>query len=85
MSAVFEGLSVVRSGGEGRHYLWFDDAGRRRGARIPPARRAALEGLEPGDRLRLRLAPTVSGSRTLWAWRVEHEGTVLVDDAARLR
>lgn len=82
---AYTGTSVVKSGAEGRHYLWFDDGTRVRGVRIRPAQRASLGALEPGDEIALRLAPTVSGSRTLWAWRVEHAGTRFIDDASRLR
>jgi len=84
--ASFEGLSIVRSGGQGRHYLWFEDTeGEPHGARIRPGWRDSLGSLAPGDEIRLRLAPTVSGSSTLWVWRVEHDGAVLLDDSARLR
>ena len=79
---VFDGLSVVNSGGDGRHYLWFDDGTRKRGARIRAYQREALASLEPGDDISLQLAPTVSGSRTLWAWRVERDGVRLIDAAA---
>ena len=81
---TFEGLSTVKSGGEGRHYLWFDDGVRTRGARILPVQRDALAGLAPGDELRLGLAPTVGGSGTLWVWRVERDDIVLLDDSVRL-
>lgn len=83
---AFSGLSVVRSGAEGRHYLWFDDGTRARGARIRPVWREALEELSPGESISLDLAPTVPGSTTLWAWRVRTSaGVTLVDDGARLR
>ena len=81
---TFERLSGASAGAKGRHYLWFDDGTRTRGVRIPPGAHAALEVLEPGDVLELRLAPTVAGSRTLWAWRVERDGERLLDDADRL-
>ena len=45
----------------------------------------ASDALAAGDELLLRLAPTVSGSGTLWAWRIERDGAVLLDDAGRLR
>ena len=85
MQGRFEGFSVVKSGGDGRHYLWFDDGERRRGARVTVAQRDALAELAPGDALTLDLAPTVSGSSTLWVWRVARDGVVLLDDAARSR
>lgn len=76
---VFDGMSVVRSGGEGRHYLWYDDGTRRRGARIHARQVPAVASLRPGDRIAVRLAPTVSGSSVLWAWRVERDQIVLID------
>ena len=79
---VFDGLSVVSSGGSGRHYLWFEDGTRKRGARIRSYQREALGSLRPGDDISLQLAPTVSGSSTLWAWRVERDGVRLIDAAA---
>ena len=74
----FRTLSAVKSGGQGRHYLWFDDGARERGARIRPEHRQALEALEPGEPVVLDLAPTVSGSKTLWAWRVRRDGVTLI-------
>ena len=75
---LFRTLSVVKSGGQGRHYLWFDDGERERGARIRPEHRQALEALVPGEPVALDLAPTVSGSSTLWAWRVRRDGVTLI-------
>jgi len=79
VSGSFEGLSVVRSGGVGRHYLWFDDGQRRRGARLKARDVPQLASLRPGDRVELSLAPTVDGSTTLWAWRIVQDEDVLLD------
>lgn len=87
VDGTLDGLSVVSSGGEGRHFLWFDEPGRgRRGARLSAAQARALHELvSPGDELELDLAPTVDGSPTLWLWRVRRDDEVLLDDSARLR
>lgn len=79
VGARFEGLSVVKSGGVGRHYLWFDDGERRRGARVKARDVASLASLRQGDQVELSLAPTVDGSTTLWAWRVERGAQMLLD------
>ena len=81
LSGVFAGLSVVQSGGEGRHYLWFDSQERRRGPRVTALQASALSVLDTGDPIDVRMAPHVEGSTTLWAWRVDHQGEVLFDDS----
>lgn len=81
-AGTFDGLSVVPSGGDGRHYFWFttpaDD--RSRGPRVTAAQAALLRRLSPGDRVVVHIAPHVAGSGTYWAWRVEQGGEVLFDD-----
>lgn len=75
----FEGLSSVASGGEGRHYLWVLTDERRRGPRVTAAQARRLATLEKGDRLQVFMAPHVAGSKTLWAWKVVHQGKALID------
>lgn len=83
---VFTGLSVVRPGSSGgRHYLWFDVDGKSRGVRIQPAQADVLESLTRNEPLRVRMAPSVSGSRTLWAWYVEQDGAVFLDASGQLQ
>ena len=53
--------------------------------RVRAAHRAALEALGKGDEIALALAPTVPGSTTLWAWRVERDGVTLIDDSSSAR
>ena len=86
-SGVHRGLSVVRTGGRGQHFLWFDDEARgRRGVRVSAAQERLLRPLlEIGDPIVLDVAPTVEGSAVPWVWRVRRDGEVLLDDSARLR
>ena len=81
VSGTFAGLSVVQSGGEGRHYLWFDSDSRRRGPRLTALQARALSVLDTGDTIEVRMAPHVEGSSTLWAWRVAHRGEVLYEES----
>ena len=86
-TGAHRGISVVRSGGQGQHFLWFDDAERgRRGVRVTAEQDRALHAvLEDGDPLTLDIAPTVEGSTVRWVWRLRRGNEVLLDDSARLR
>lgn len=81
------GISVVRTGGRGQHFLWFDDDERgRRGVRVSEGNDRLLRPLlEVGDPLTLDIAPTVEGSTVPWVWRVRRGEEVLLDDSALLR
>ena len=78
-AGVFTGLSVVKSGAQGRHYLWFEDNGSSRGVRIKPEQAVVLQALSRGEVISLKIAPTVHESKTYWAWYVEQSGQVLID------
>lgn len=83
---VFTGLSVVKSGfSGGRHYLWFEQDGKSRGVRIQAAQAHVLEALTRDAPLSIRMAPSVTGSNTLWAWYVEQSGIVYLDASAELQ
>ncbi|ASJ70469.1 hypothetical protein [Granulosicoccus antarcticus] len=82
---VFTGLSVVKSGSTGRHYLWFEEAGKARGARVQPSQAQALESLVRGEMIQLSMAPSVSGSNTHWVWHVEQDGVVFLDLSEQLQ
>lgn len=74
IDGVFTGLSVVKSGMQGRHYLWVEDNGATRGIRIRPDQVHLMQNLERGVEVKLSIAPTVAGSGTYWAWRVSQGG-----------
>ena len=76
---VFTGLSVVNSGSQGRHYLWFEQDGKARGVRVQPLQAQELGALARGESILVRMAPSVSGSKTYWAWYVEQSGEVFLD------
>lgn len=76
---VFTGLSVVKSGPQGRHYLWIEVGGSARGVRIKPEQVATLQVLKRGDLISLKMSPTVHASKTYWAWYVEQSGQVLLN------
>jgi len=76
---LFTGLSVVNSGGEGRHYLWFENNGTARGVRIRSAQVEQLQVLVRNEPISLKIAPTVHASKTYWAWYVEQSGLVLLN------
>jgi hypothetical protein len=82
---VFTGLSVVRSGSQGRHYLWFDQHGKARGVRVQPAQAQQLGSLARGASIQVRMAPSVSGSKTYWAWYVEQDGVIFLDSSEQLQ
>ena len=86
-TGVHRGISVVRTGGRGQHFLWFDDETRgRRGVRVRAEQDRLLRPLlAEGDALTLDVAPTVAGSTVPWVWRVRRGDEVLLDDSDRLR
>lgn len=79
LEGLFEGLSVVKGAGEGKHYLWLQAPERKRGARIRPEHTPALAELNKGDAVSVSMAPTVSGSKTLWVYKVSSNGKLLLD------
>lgn len=79
LEGVFTGLSVVQSDSLGRHYLWVDVSGSTRGVRIKPSQIQQLQNLERGEVVIMNVAPTVTGSRTFWAWHIEQKGSVFLD------
>jgi hypothetical protein len=79
IEGVFTGLSVVKSGLQGRHYLWIEEDGSTRGIRIRPEQVELMQELERGSEIKLSIAPTVTGSGIYWAWRVSQGGNVALD------
>jgi hypothetical protein len=79
IAGVFTGLSIVKSGLQGRHYLWVEEDGFTRGVRIRPDQVHFMQELERGMKIKLSIAPTVTGSGTYWAWRVSQGGKVALD------
>jgi hypothetical protein len=79
ITGVFTGLSVVKSGAQGRHYLWIEEDGSTRGVRLRPDQVQLMQELERGVETQLSIAPTISGSGTYWAWRVIQADTVFLD------
>lgn len=77
---VFKGFSKVNPSSLNSSYLWITTAKRDRGARLMDKQVDQLRSLKSGDQLRLLVAPRVEGSKTLWGYRVEHDGAVLLQD-----
>lgn len=76
----FAGLSKIKTGsGVGKHYFWFTQIDKRRGARVDYYDLPEIESLAIDEPLKIWLAPRVAGSTTLWLYRVEREGEVLLD------
>lgn len=84
IEAVFTGISTVGSGA-GRHYLWVDYQGNPKGIRVAAQHTQALQVLERDKPVSLKIAPTISGSDTYWAWYVEQADVVILDDGSRLQ
>lgn len=78
---LFKSLSEVSGIGTAKHYIWYTDGERARGARVTARQKAQLAVLNEGDALTLELAPRVAGSTTMWAYRIHHEGKLLIDAA----
>ena len=81
VSGHYAGHSVVKGTADGKHYLWLETTTRKRGARINPEYVAVLQGIDKGDAVTVEMAPTVSGSKTLWVYRVLADGQLLLDAA----
>lgn len=84
-NGIFTGLSVIKSGAQGRHYLWFVENGASRGVRVKPSQARTLQVLKRGESITLKLAPTVSESKTYWAWYVEQAGQVVLNAQDKLQ
>ena len=84
-SGIFTGLSEVKSGSQGRHYLWFEDNGHTRGVRIRSTQADQLQVLVRNKAINLKIAPTVHESKTYWAWYIEQSGMVLLNVEESLR
>jgi len=74
----FKSVSEVSGIGQARYYLWYTVDGSSKGVRISAEQKQTLGVLKPGDELSLELAPNVAGSKTLWAYRVHHDGVELI-------
>lgn len=77
---AFKGFSKVNPGAVNATYLWITTPKRDRGARLMDKQVDQLRNLQEGDPLRFLVAPRVEGSKTLWGYRVEHDGVVLLND-----
>lgn len=80
---VFKSISEVSGIGTPKYYLWYTDSERSRGVRITWKQSETLAGIAKGDALKLDLAPRVVGSPTLWAYRIVHDGQLLVDESVQ--
>lgn len=76
----FKGFSKVNPNTLNTSYLWIKTEKRDRGARLMDKQLEKLRTLKKGDDLLLLVAPRVEGSKTLWGYRVESDGMVLLDD-----
>jgi hypothetical protein len=85
VSGIFTGMSVVQSGAQGRHYLWFEESGSARGVRVRPDQAQSMSALSKGERVSLKIAPTVHASSTYWAWYVEQGGVVYLNEETSLQ
>jgi hypothetical protein len=85
LSGIFTGLSVVKSGQQGRHYLWLDVEGAAKGIRVRSEQALILEPLSRGESVLLKVAPTVPESAIYWAWYAEQNGTVYFNEESTLQ
>lgn len=75
----FKSVSKVSGIGTPKHYLWYTNGETSRGVRITNEQSIELSELSEGDFLKLDVAPRVAGSNTLWAYKIEHDGAVILD------
>ena len=81
----FNGFSVVKSGISDQHFLWLETGERVRGIRLEQGLVHELSMLTKGDQLQLDIAPTVTGSRTQWLFRLVRGGELLLARSDQLR
>jgi len=74
----FKSVSEVSGIGQPKYYLWYTVDGNSKGVRINAEQKQSLGVLKTGDELSLELAPRVAGSKTLWAYRLHHDGVELI-------
>jgi len=77
-----EGVSKIKalSGRGGKFFFWFETEGEKRGARVSQENSEILKELQTGDSVDIWLAPRVAGSKTMWAYQVQHNGLDLLAD-----
>ena len=82
LNGAYKGLSIVKSGGEGQHYLWLTVDGRSRGVRLDVNSHAVIEAVDPPlsetEALTVSAAPRVEGSRVLWLASLQRGEETLV-------
>lgn len=79
VQGTFAGLSELKSGSDGQHFLWLTEAAGRRGIRIQASEVPLFANRERGLPMSVDIAPTVSGSSTYWAWRVIVNGELVLE------
>ncbi len=77
---TFKGFSKVNPNSLNMTYLWITTPKRDRGARLMDKQVEKVRLLKEGDEMRFLVAPRVEGSKTLWGYRVESKGVILLDD-----
>jgi len=79
----FKGLSEVKSGGEGQHYLWLIVEGRSRGVRLSVVDYTTIQSADPplaqAQSIVVNAAPRVAGSRVLWLAGLQRQNDTLVE------
>jgi len=76
LSGTFTGLSATGD----RHYLWIALEEGAKGVRVQSDKVALLDTMVRGDPIELHVAPRISGSTTYWAWRVEQNDTLFLEE-----
>ena len=82
VSGAVDGISKIKalSGNGGKFFFWFESEGEKRGARVSQENAEILKALQSGDAVDVWLAPTVAGSKTMWAYQVQYNGVDLLAD-----
>ena len=82
VSGTVDGISKIKAltGNGGKFFFWFESAGEKRGARVSEENADILKQLQSGDPVDVWLAPTVAGSKTMWAYQVQHNGLDLLTE-----
>ena len=75
----YGGVSTASSGGNGQHFLWLLQGDDRSGLRVTADQLALLKQLKKGVALTVEAAPTVAGSKVLWAYSVKNKDALVIE------
>ncbi len=79
INGSFKGLSGLNANNSSQYYLWINTPKRVRGIRIKTGQVALLNPFREGQPISILAAPRIDGSKTLWLYKVQPQGSQITD------